>query len=1386
MGHGVRAPTGFKIFGDRTPSPKEGGSLAINFTRRYRSRLRWLILFGAGAAIISALTAGALATSHTRHRQEQAALLEAVADLRANQLAHWMDERMAQAHFAASGSIGTSLAAWLDKHDHAALDELNWRLARFRTASASQAILVLDTGGTVIAATDDHAQASAAMATTTAQAMATNKVTINVHAPASDGLGDHGHVDLVAPLALSGNPPRGALVMRLDYDGFVNPTLARWPLPSVTAGTVLLRRGGQPLRPGPNGIGALLPADVTHLESGTVDTHTAAGQAVLAVARPVANTDWLVVATIDRSEALAEAHEDALWILGCGGLLLLAWTISLHLVRQRQALRVQVAKLHEQADTIQALQLLQSIADNSQDAIYAKDTSGRFILFNCEAARICGKPASGVLGRFDREVFSEEEARQMQRSDLQVLQSEVPFRYELSLNTVDGRRTFTSIKSVLRGPMGEVTGVFGISRDITERLQLETAEREASLLIRAVGNSILDQMAVVDACGHVIETNEPWRNYGAEPQPPQCDALPRCELGADYLAALVGCLSPHAHAVREGVAAVLDGRRPLFEIEHNCIRADGERWFALKVTPLKVARGGAVIVHTDITELKRHRDHLEDLVAQRTHQLAETNAAFERNERFLRTLTDAIPVGLAYWDRDRCCKFANRQYRERFGIEQADVGVVTLEEVLGPELYARLQPVFDVVSEGHRYEYTSVVNGRDHLENHFQVTLIPDMHDASFEGIFVLASEITAIKRVEQALRNSNAELVAARDRAEAASRTKGAFLANMSHEIRTPINAIIGFTDLLRHDIADDVQAKRLDHVAEAAGDLLQLVNDILDLSKFESGKFTLEQVDFPLAGVTDHAVMLVAEQARLKGLQLTSCVATVPDMLCGDPTRLAQALANLLCNAVKFTERGNVELAVLPVPDAGSGILLRFEVRDTGIGIAPDKLDKLFAAFEQADSSTTRRFGGTGLGLAITRHLAGLMGGEAGVASQPGVGSTFWFTARFGAPSRDAVAPIAHAPGIGCSGTALQAAAGDAQAEQALRSSHASARVLVVEDNHFNQEVALAVLQRAGLAADVAANGEEAVRMAQQRRYDLVLMDLQMPVMDGYAAARALRQLPDYGSTPILALTANAFNETRSACLDAGMDDHIAKPVSPRRLYEALLRWLPQAAVPVPVPPKHDSGIADSLAGIEGLSAAAGLATTGGDEPAFEDMLRRFIARHADGLPGLDTSLVTGQRQRARLLVHSLKGAAAAIGAASLQKRAARLEMQLAQGGATQALRLMAFDLEHDLVQLVAALHDVVPGGPEPQPGPDSGSMARHELEEAVASLEVLLECGDFSAQRFHREIAPALRDAFGVEADLLAEAVRDRDDERALVILRALVTRRMADSVQTPEEA
>jgi two-component system sensor histidine kinase/response regulator len=393
-------------------------------------------------------------------------------------------------------------------------------------------------------------------------------------------------------------------------------------------------------------------------------------------------------------------------------------------------------------------------------------------------------------------------------------------------------------------------------------------------------------------------------------------------------------------------------------------------------------------------------------------------------------------------------------------------------------------------------------------------------------------------------------ELALAKDAAEAANRAKSAFLANMSHELRTPMNGVMGMIDMARRRMTDPVGLDQLAKAKTAATNLLGVLNDILDLSKIEAERMVLEDAPLQLADSVSNVVVTLGHKASDKGIKLSVDLAAnlVRAPLRGDQLRLGQILFNLVGNAIKFTEQGAVTLSARSVGETPEAVQVRFEVRDTGIGIEPEVQTRLFQSFEQADSSMTRKYGGTGLGLAICKRLVQLMGGEIGAESRVGQGSTFWFVVPLKKRETSAVPPAPTVTGL--------------TAEQRLQAEYAGTRILLAEDEPITQIVSCNLLEDVGLMVDLAKDGQQALEMAKQNRYALILMDMQMPVMNGVEATQAIRTLSGYARTPILAMTANAYDEDRQVCIDAGMNDHIVKPVNPQKLYETLLAWLAKRA--------------------------------------------------------------------------------------------------------------------------------------------------------------------------------------------------------------------------------
>ncbi|MBF0568564.1 MAG: response regulator [Nitrospirae bacterium] len=760
-----------------------------------------------------------------------------------------------------------------------------------------------------------------------------------------------------------------------------------------------------------------------------------------------------------------------------------------------------------------------------------------------------------------------------------------------------------------------------------------------------------------------------------------------------------------------------------------------------------------------------------------------------------------------------------------------------------------------------------------------------------------LQNRVNDMEKMRLAMLNIMEDLQESRQEAEAASKAKADFLANMSHEIRTPMNAVIGMAHLALKTELTPKQRDYVQKIQNSGQHLLGIINDILDFSKIESGKLDVEAIEFELSPVLDNLATLVSDKAAAKGLELVFDIdAHLPDNLVGDPLRIGQILINYSNNAVKFTKEGEIVVRAFIAEEDETGLLLRFEVKDTGIGLTEEQKGKLFQSFQQADTTTTRKYGGTGLGLAISKRLANLMGGDVGVESEYGKGSTFWFTARVqkskalkknltlepklsgsrvlvaddnpqalhilseqlrliafrveevssgedairavtdgdnaddpfivsfidwqmsgldGIETAERIAALTlkhdvphtiivaaqttdellhRAESVGLPviikpaspstvfDAAITAIKGGGHVErvacgkgQADLSTIAGARVLLVEDNELNQQVAMELLADSGFITDLAKNGEIAVRMATERHYDIILMDMQMPVMDGITATIEIRKHKECAELPIIAMTANAMTIDREKCLEAGMNDHVAKPIDPDVLFGRLIKWIPPIAAAVaPVqraavtkkPPEVDDALIAALRGIAGLDVASALKRVLGKPASYISLLKKFIAGQQSAPDEVRKAISEGRINDAERIAHTAKGTAGNIGATYVQEQAERLEYAIKHRAPEQETEAIRKEFADTLQVFLTVLQGALPEEKKPQ---ETGSFDIKTLMPIVLKLENLLADDDSEAADVFAESSALLLAAFGATAGEIETAIQNYDFDQALSILR-----------------
>jgi PAS domain S-box-containing protein len=1049
--------------------------------------------------------------------------------------------------------------------------------------------------------------------------------------------------------------------------------------------------------------------------------------------------------------------------------------------------------------------LYQGIVEASLDGVWVFDGAGRTLYANRAVADLLGVDESELVALTLFDPLDEVGRAQMAAhlEDLaegRVNESEV----ECLWHRRDGEQVWVLVReSTLYDEHGTVQGYLHSISDYSDRRRLfEEVQQSRTMLAEAQRIAKVGSWEWDLRRGRISASDELHAIY----------AIPREDFGGSFDAFMDLVHADDRSTVDAAVQAALEGE-DAFEFEARVHRGDASTmWIRGRGEVFRDPHGEPVWArgtHQDISDVKRSALALQDLLAQNTLMQAVATAANEAE-----TLAEVLGVGrsllIDHDDWVRGVAFVLDPDRPGAVVAlDPDVEPYPRERRIAVEVMRRRGQVWDEETDPQSpaIGFPLVVAGEAVAVLVVTASTPFERHEMIRGMIEHAAVQLGRVAEREKAAR----ELAAARDAAMAASRQKSEFLAAMSHEIRTPLNGVIGLNDLLLRTELDAHQHRLAAGAQVASRALLAVINDILDFSKIEAGKLELESVDFEVRAVFDQVASVLAESARSKGLELlVSCHPDVPDWLNGDPTRLAQVLTNLGSNAVKFTPEGEVSIRAVVHADDDGSVVLRVEVVDDGVGVEPEKLEHIFAPFTQADSSTTRQYGGTGLGLAISSEIVAALGGQIGADSEPGKGSSFWFTARFArarrratepaaGPARDALAgrtvlvvddnannrlilgehlgrwqavatsadsvPVAleHLRAAAEAGRpvdavlldlampdldgmdlaalvraderlagtplimltsmdgppdatlrdagivecltkpvlardvheALVRALGSLPDEHPRRQngpartgepSGVRPRLLVVEDNDINQLVALGILETLGYAADTADDGEQAVGAWRDGSYAAVLMDVQMPRMDGYAATRAIRALePEGERVPVLAMTAAAVEGEREKCLAAGMDDFLTKPVDPQALGAMLQRWVHDAEDGRQVPTQVRDG--DGVLDLDRLDMLRDLDPT---STAYLDRaIANFVARGPESVGTIRRAVVDGNAEALTQAAHRLKGSALNLGMPAVGHLAYELEM-LGDGGGSPVATDLLDSLEEALAQAVGRVRE------------------------------------------------------------------------------------------------
>jgi PAS domain S-box-containing protein len=858
-----------------------------------------------------------------------------------------------------------------------------------------------------------------------------------------------------------------------------------------------------------------------------------------------------------------------------------------------------------------------------------------------------GYTAEEALGHHVAELLVPEEVRPIVDQVWQDLIDQRGGTYSINENfTKDGRIiTCEWHNTGLINTEGEILGVLSVIQDITERKQAEKEIVTQKAYLEQLFEASTEAIAFINENGLVERINSQFTmifGYTAD------------ELIGKSLDETI--IPPTLRD--EGITVtqeIKNGKHIFLETVRQ--RKDGSL-LDVSITGMPIIieekSAGIYAIYRDISRQKR----------------AEQEIAVQK--AYLEQLFEASTEAIAFIDEHDRVERINSQFTAIFGFSLDEVIGRSLDETIIPHTHhSEGKTVKSTIKEGRHVFHETVRKHKDGRLLDVSITGMPISIEGKDAGVYAIYRDISDRKQAE-------VELKAAKEEAEEATRAKSSFLANMSHEIRTPMNAIIGLSHLAMESELTPQQFDYQKKIHTSANSLLRLIDDILDFSKIEAGKLELEKNIFSLEEVLARVSSIINVESSEKGIDFSLHIQdSIPDNLVGDALRLEQVLINLASNAVKFTSQGKVSVEVELVEDSGPQADVRFTVNDTGIGMTREQIEQLFQPFHQADLSITRKYGSTGLGLAICRRLLDMMDSEIRVKSAPGQGSQFSFSVRFNQAL--------------CEVPEVMAGISKDHARELL----ANRRILLVEDNDTNLQVARELLEQVGLEVIAATNGLEAVTLAAKKQFDGILMDLQMPVMDGLTATREIRRGPYPRNLPILAMTANAMAAVRDDCLAAGMNDHIAKPIKPAILYETLARRLrPDINVGV-FSGKETAAASESTDAtqlfpyLDGIDVQAGLAAVNNNQELYTKLLHNFRDRHQGIAADMRAALEQEDLNLTQRLAHTMKGVAGTLGANTLSSISSRLESVVAEKDPEQLSNLVD-EFSREIARVLQALAD------------------------------------------------------------------------------------------------